>query len=270
MACRNPSYNKEMLMKISRSFWAAMVVVFCVVAIVATPSWAQPGGGRGGFGGGRGGFGGPGGFGGGDMAGLLRNESVQKELELLDDQIEELQGLAESQRESFRDAFQGLQDLSREERMAKFREVMEKNREEQEKQIGKVLLPHQMKRLKQIQFQQRTRGGIGRVAGNEGLSNELGITEAQREKLQQKAQEVEEEIRAKLNELREQAQAELLSVLTPAQQAKWKELAGEPFEMQFTPPQRGAGGQPGNFGGRGGFGGQRGGGQQGNQGRRPN
>ena len=67
--------------------------------------------------------------------------------------------------------------------MAKFREIMEKNREEQEKQIGKVLLPHQMKRLQQIVFQQRTRGGIGRAAGNEEIAQQLGITDAQREKL---------------------------------------------------------------------------------------
>lgn len=273
ITCQDPAHNKEMQMKTTQTIWTLVCVGACVAVLAATPAWAQPGGG------GRGGAVFGGGFGGGDLAGLLRREDVQKELELLDDQIEQLQKLAEGQREKMREAFQGTQDLSREERMQKFQELMQKNREDQDKEIAGVLLPHQMKRLKQIQFQMRSRGGIGRAAGNEELAKELGITDAQKEKLQAKAQELEEEIRQQLNELREKAQNELLSILTPTQQAKWKEMAGEPFEMEMQRPQPGAanGGQRGNFGGqRGNFGGQRGnfGGQRGNgggqQGRRPN
>ena len=51
---------------------------------------------------------------------------------------------------------------------------------------------------------------------------------------------------------------DLLKELTPEQQAKHKELVGEPFEFKqderFGPGGRGPGGRGGNAGGRGGRG----------------
>jgi len=53
--------------------------------------------------------------------------------------------------------------------------------------------------------------------------------------------------------MRKEAEDDLLSVLTPEQRAEWRDLIGEPFEMQFR-----------GFGGRGGPGGQGGPGGRGN------
>jgi Spy/CpxP family protein refolding chaperone len=77
-------------------FRSVLVLAAVLVMVSASVTWAQPGRGRGGPGGfGRGGPGG--GFGMSRLA-LLRIEAVQKELELLDDQIEAIRKLAEELR----------------------------------------------------------------------------------------------------------------------------------------------------------------------------
>lgn len=235
---------------------AAGVLAFCVSSV----AMAQPGrGGRGGRGGGFGG--GPGGGpGGGGLTGVLMREDVQKELEMVPDQVDDIRKLLEGRRERMGEMFSGLRDIEdREERGRKFREIMEKAQAEQEKEVGKILLPHQLKRAKQLAFQQRLRGGAGRaLTGGGSLAEELGITEAQQEKLRAANEKLQNELRQKIAELQKEAQEELLKVLTSQQQAKFKDLVGEPFDfqpMQFGGPGGGPGGRgQGGFGDRGGRG----------------
>ncbi len=238
---------------VSRKLLVAALAVVCVVSVCVTTALAAQPGGRGGRGGGRGGPGGMfgGGFGGGGLTGVLMREDVRKELELVDDQVADLQKLAEGRRDRMGEMFSGLRDIEdREERGRKFREIMEKAQAEIEKDISKVLLPHQMKRAKQLAFQQRLRGGAGRALTSGGsMAEELGITETQQEKLRAANEKLQNELRQKIAELQNEAQEELLKILTPQQQAKFKELVGEPFEfapMEFR--------RPGGEGGRGGRG----------------
>jgi len=228
---------------VSRKLLVAALAVVCLVSVCITTAVAQPG--RGGRGGGMGSFGG------GGLIGVLMREDARKELELVDEQVTELQKLGEGMRGRMGEMFSGLRDIEdREERSAKFREVMEKAQEEIEKEIGKVLLPHQMKRAKQLAFQQRLRGGAGRALTSGGsLAEELGISESQQEKLRAANEKLEAELRQKIAELRNEAQDELLKVLTPQQQAKFRELVGEPFEFQQMEFRR-----PGGEGGQGGRG----------------
>jgi len=194
-----------------------------------------------------------GGFGGGGLTGVLMREDVRKELELVDEQIAGLQKLGEGLRGRMGEMFSGIRDIEdREERMTKMREIMGKAQAETEKEVGEILLPHQMKRAKQLVFQQRLRGGAGRaLTGGGSLAEELGITETQQEKLRATNEKLEAELRQKIAELRNKAQDELLKVLTTKQQAQFKELVGEPFEFQPTEFRR-----PGGEGGRGGRGGR--------------
>jgi len=172
-----------------------------------------------------------GGFGGGGLTGVLMREDVRKELELVDEQIAGLQKLGEGLRGRMGEMFSGIRDIEdREERMTKMREIMGKAQAETEKEVGEILLPHQMKRAKQLVFQQRLRGGAGRaLTGGGSLAEELGITETQQEKLRATNEKLEAELRQKIAELRNKAQDELLKVLTTKQQAQFKELVGEPF-----------------------------------------
>jgi hypothetical protein len=63
--------------------------------------------------------------------------------------------------------------------------------------------------------------------------------------LRTKSEELERDLRKKIADLRRQAQDELLSLLTPEQQGKIREMVGEPFEFvepERRPPNRGPGG----------------------------
>jgi hypothetical protein len=104
------------------------------------------------------------------------------------------------------------------------------------------LLPHQSKRLKQLEVQLRMRGRMmGALDGD--VAQQLGITEDQQGKLREKAEGLERELRKKMAEARKQMQDQLLAELSPEQRTQFNELVGEPFEFKDEPP-------PG-FGGRG-------------------
>lgn len=217
-----------------------VLAVGCYAVLVGSYAQAQPQRRPGGFGGL--GFGGLG-FGG--LAEVLRREDVRKELELLDDQVAQLEKLADSRREKMRDLFSGLRDVPQEERAAKVRELFQKSQQDLEAEIGKILLPHQLKRARQLAVQSRLRGGVRGMLG-EQVAQDLSLTDDQKEKLRAKSEQLEENIRKKLAELRTQAQDELLQLLTPEQQAKWKEMVGEPFDFQREEFPRSGGGPQGN------------------------
>ncbi|EAQ78877.1 hypothetical protein [Blastopirellula marina] len=212
---------------------AALVVTFSSISLAQGP------GGRGGFGGGPGG--------GGDEFGLLNSPQVREELEIPDAQYEEIREIQNSVREKMREVFQGMgnfRDMSEEER-TEFRESMQAKMAEVQAEVKtemeQVLLPHQVSRLKQIALQQQVArsGGPGGGSGaanaltNERVVEALGLTEEQIAELREKREEVAQELREKLAAAQKEAEEKLLSVLTPEQQAKWKELLGEPYELQF-------------------------------------
>ena len=95
----------------------------------------------------------------------------------------------------------------------------------------------------------RMPGGTMRGLTGGSVADELGLTDAQREKIRAKAEKLEAELRQKLAELRAQAQAELLKELTPQQQAKIKEMYGEPFEFRRDEMTQFGRGGPGGAGG---------------------
>lgn len=244
---------------------AGTAVMLASLSAFAQPPQGGPPrgpGGPGGFGG-RGGFGGPGGDG---ILGVLQREEVQQELQLVDEQRDKVRDVVESareqMREEMRELFSQMRDLSDEERRNRFDEVrtkMEEMNKEFETKLQKVLLPHQFDRLKQIDLQQRIqqRGANALTSGE--LAEALSLTDEQREKLQQRAEEVQKELQEEIAKLRADARMKMLDVLTPEQQAKLKTMMGD----QFSLPDPG----PPNFGGRrgrGGPGGEGGGRRRGN------
>lgn len=250
---------------------------------VSTAAFAQQGrgqGGRGGFGGG--GFGGFGGGGamGGSFA-LLQDENVKKELDLVDEQVSKITSLQEKLQEDLRSQFTGgdfggFGDLSEDERNARIAEMRARSQkvtDAAQKQLDEILLPQQRERLKQIVVQQQLRRQGTSDALSEGeLAEQLGITEDQKQKLADKQREVEAALREKMEKLRQEAQDEVLSVLSESQKSKLKQMTGAPITL--SPPQFGGQGGPGGAGGRfggarggdGGRGGDRGGSRDGNRG----
>jgi Spy/CpxP family protein refolding chaperone len=204
-------------------------------------------------------FGGPGGpggfFGGGGIAGILQMPEVQKEVELTDDQRTELGKLRNEIRDQIRnqmqDSFNGMRDLSDEERQARIDQIraqMDTIRKDVEGKLQKVLLPNQFDRLKQIDLQSRIqREGAAALSQGE-LADQLGLTDQQKEQLQQKSEQVQQDLQAKIRQLRLDARGQLLEVLTAEQKAKLEALMGTQFDLPEPDPNPN-GGQFGNRGG---------------------
>jgi Spy/CpxP family protein refolding chaperone len=217
----------------------AMAVLVAMVACQLAS--AQPGGGRGPGGGG---------IGGGGAGGLLRDDKVKAELNLVPDQERKLEALSESLRDKAREA---LRDINWREMTDADRAKLEEFRTSTQKEYDAILLPQQRERLKQLMLQQSTQFSRSPGGINETLAKELNITEAQMEALRKKAEEVRTELQKKTAKLQEEAKVEILSVLTAEQRSKLDKMLGSKFE--FSPPQFGQGGPggggPGGQGGRG-------------------
>jgi hypothetical protein len=177
--------------------YCPLVLITCLglslLTCTVSAQLGSGGRGRGGQGGGSGG--GPFGFGSGPVE-LLQRSDVQAELELLDDQRDDLRALVEKSNERRREVLGGFAEQFRNREAAeadrealrdKFQAAMRTLNEEVEQGLS-FLLPHQRKRLSQLelQFQMRGAGGLGAL-GSPELGEQLAVTEEQRAALREKA-----------------------------------------------------------------------------------
>jgi hypothetical protein len=209
-----------------------------VLSLAVSVEAQERGRGRGGQG-----FGG-GGFGGGGPLQLLQRRDVQEELELLDDQKQQITALAEKSRERAGEAFRRGGDGDRAAALA----TLQRFNEETQAEINKILLPHQAKRLSQIEVQSRMRFSL---APTGQVADQLGLSESDQDKLREKAQGLEQELAKKTAEIRRQLQEQLMAEMSPDQRTKFKEMLGEPFTFRDEPGRGGFGGFGGGRGGDG-------------------
>jgi hypothetical protein len=235
-----------------------LAIAFTAVAVLAMAAGVQAqqrqGQGQGQGQGRRGMMGG--GMGGGmGVQGLLQNEKVAKEIELTAEQKEKLQAVAKEVQESFQSMRSEMQGLSQEERTKKMQEAMEKT----QKKVEGVLLPHQLKRIKEIQLQVQ---GI-RALSNPEVVKELGLSSDQQEKIKTvnddarknrpqftPGQRPSQEDMDKMQKSMKVTETKLLDVLTAEQKEKLEKMKGEKFDTTGL---------------RGGFGGGMGGNRRGNR-----
>jgi hypothetical protein len=211
------------------------VVGLGLVALLAGPAFAQ-GGGRG--------FGM---MGGGGVAMLIGNESVQKELKLDDAQVSKAKEVAEKIGEKMRTAREETKDLDQEERKTKMTELNKEINESTLKVVGEFLKPEQVKRLKEISCQTR---GMQAFADPE-IAKKLNITDAQKDEIKTISDDANASIRElfpelqndregtmkKITEQRKEALGKIVAKLNDEQQKTWKEMIGAPFELkvEFRP-----------------------------------
>jgi Spy/CpxP family protein refolding chaperone len=236
--------------------WALLAIILQTQSPLQ-PTFAQapqPGSDRGGPPG-PGGFGGPGFFGGGGMASLVVRDEVQQELQLVDEQKDKVRTITDEARNKLRDQlrtmFTQTGNLSDEERRARFGEIRTKVEgvsAETDKQLEKVLLPHQLDRLKQIDLQSKLqqRGAQALTSGD--VAKALNLTDEQREKLEKRAAEVQQELQTQIKQLQADARKKMLDVLTADQRAQLEKMMGQQFDM----PDQNFGGFRGRFRGQGG------------------
>lgn len=215
-----------------------------MVAILATASvvMAQGGGGGGrGQGGGRMMMGG----GGQSQLQLLSRNDVKKDLKLNDEQSSKIQALQEEQRAQMQQMMEEMRNGGQRPDQETMRKMFEESTKKQNEAIAKILTPAQIARLKQIRVQLSG----SRIIMDAEIQKELGVTAEQKAKidgLQAKQRDANAAIMEKVQnqELsREEATAareknnkiledEIAKVLTDAQKAKLKEMAGPKFEAE--------------------------------------
>jgi len=186
-------------------------------------------------------------MGGGGIAMLIGNESVQKELKLDDTQVTKAKELADKNREKFTAAREETKDLDQEERQKKTTALMKEVNESTLKAVGEFLKPEQVTRLHQISYQTR---GVMAFADPE-VAKKLNITDAQKEEiktineesqatlreLRQGFQDDREGTMKKMAEHRKEVLAKVVVKLNDEQQKTWKEMIGAPFELKMGPPR---------------------------------
>ena len=220
-----------------------VVMVLGVAVVLAVPALAQQRQqgqqGRGGQG-----------FGGGP-AGLIENVGVQQELKLDNEQVEKAKAAVAKVREKHSADRAKLQDLSQEERREKSTAINQAVSEETMQALADVLKPEQIKRFKQIELQRR---GAEAFTALE-VQNALKLTGEQKEKIktiagdaaqqrrelfqgganpgQGAANRGGEEAQKKMATLNKATVEKVSAVLSGDQKQTWKEMVGQPFEVQF-------------------------------------
>jgi Spy/CpxP family protein refolding chaperone len=180
------------------------------------------------------------GFGGG-LGFLAMNPGVQKEIKVTDEQKDKLKDTMTKVREDHKDDMEKLRDrdTAPEERQ----KLMKSFNDDTDKALGKVLDDKQMKRLRQISLQNQ-----GAFAfRNPDVLSKLSLKDDQKEKIKTISEEAgqkmrdlfqggfNEEARTKMAELNKETMEKIRGVLTDEQKKTWKEMTGEPFQVQFQP-----------------------------------
>ena len=169
---------------------------------------------------------------------LLLQPSVCKELNLSQDKRDKINNFADAQWKKA----QTLSELNEKERDKKFTDMTKEN----EKFLADILSKDQKKRLDQILLQT---AGLLWVRRPE-IAKELNLSSDQKKRaadLQQKARDEMEELihvtndeqkDEKLAELQKTSRERLMTLLTPEQKSKWKEMTGEPFKGEISFAER--------------------------------
>jgi Spy/CpxP family protein refolding chaperone len=188
---------------------------------------------------------GPRGGGRGGIAGLVENESVQKELKIDADQAAKVKEAIQKVQDKHKDEFAKLQDLGQDERRTKSRELNKVVSDECLTALNDVLKPEQIKRLKQIELQQAGAEAFTRA----DVQKTLSLQDEQKEKIKTITDDAAKDMRElrqggnaqgsrdKIAALRKETMEKVQAVLTDDQKKSWKDLTGDPFEVVFQRPR---------------------------------
>jgi hypothetical protein len=161
---------------------------------------------------------------------LAKSPEIQKELRFTEEQTKKLADLDRKLNEMLK--VPGFPDAALQ---AKIRETLQKGFEE-------ILLPEQTKRLKQLEIQQRGSGALLDAT----ITKDLQINAEQRAEMLKQLQQfgqrwakagqgakTQQEIQKRLGEVQREMAADMVKLLTPEQQAKWREITGAPYTGAF-------------------------------------
>ena len=168
---------------------------------------------------------------------LINHAGVRKELELVDEQIDQLRAIQDEAKQNMRQYMEDMKQGGRldPERIAAMREAMQQFRDKKQQRIREILLPHQLERLNQISVQTRIRNqGESKALMSKRIADELGIDDEQKERLKRRSEEIKAHLQEKIARLKEEARQELLQELTPEQRTRFEAMKGESFQPEVA------------------------------------
>jgi len=208
-------------------FFGKSVLALGAMAMLATPAWAQQG--RGGFGGG--------------AAGFLMAPNVQKDLKLTDAQVKKVQETLSEIREKHQADYAALRDASPDVRWTKMAKLHETVGAEVKKELS--FSDEQSKRYDEICLQAHAPQSFASSC----VVDKLKLTDDQTSKIREIVEanrssfagannkDASEQERTDARHKRAVAQkeniAKVQALLTDDQKKAWKELTGEPIEIQY-------------------------------------
>ena len=164
----------------------------------------------------------------GSTLGLLSNEAIRDDLEMVDSQYEKLQELSSEIQKRAAEQIRGLDFSDRDNLVSQIQKI----REEAVSDLNSVLLPHQLDRLKQIRMQALLqRRSLVDVLTSNPVKADLEITDQQSDELREYEKIVQEDLAKEIAKLQEKARDRLLDKLDPEQKKQAKEMIGEAFDF---------------------------------------
>jgi len=208
------------------NFFGKLVLTLGALALLASPAWAQ---GRGGPGGG--------------AAGFLMAPNVQKDLKLTDAQVKRVQDTLREIRERHQADYAALRDASPDVRSTKMAALNETVSDEVKKALS--FSAEQSTRFDQISLQAH---GVQAFA-NPTVGEKLNLTSDQKSKIHEiveatrsssagafnkdASEQERTDARNKRAATHKENMTKVQALLTDGQKKAWKELTGEPIEIQY-------------------------------------
>ena len=171
-----------------------------------------------------------------DLMELLQNPSVANEVGVDSAALKEIQS---KQMELYRERrVTPPTDMTNEQQrtafMAKMKEQREALDELIKQAIEELLPPEKMERLKQIAYRFEVQKlGFAASLSEGWLADVVETHDAQQATLMRKIGDIEAELQKKVDQLRAEAEAEILAQLTPEQRAKARKALGEPAKCRL-------------------------------------
>jgi Spy/CpxP family protein refolding chaperone len=173
-----------------------------------------------------------------NIIGTLANPNMAKELDLLDEQKEIMEGLMKefgqlqhSVGSDMKERWLAAGDEDRKELEKEYWGRIEEGRLSIVGQMKDNLLPHQIDRVEQLSAQRMMLEGKGRDSAgllSDQMLSYLNITDKQKQRIENKSRELKKEVTKKIQKILEEAKQELLSELDAEQKRKYEKLLGDP------------------------------------------
>lgn len=189
----------------------------------------------------------------------LLDKRVQNELDLSEPQKSKLTKVFESVQEyrkeyttEFRELVKsGLPPEEAAKKQKELRDAIELRKGEYQKDAFEVLLPHQIKRLRQLTVQAMMPQIAKQQNAKSGLLTKemmtfLEIDEVQKNKILKRTEELQKELMEEMKKLQEKYVDKLLDELTPSQRKKYSDAVGEKVEGLARPANQKRKAQPAN------------------------